>query len=80
MTPLMIEIVLKCYYSHDPAANCIPKVWTSPAAHSARELLIDIGVIDPELRATPKGVAYVRRLLAVDPNKQDLPPAEGRPA
>ena len=71
MTPLMVEIMLKCYYSYAPEENCMPRVWSSPAAHSARKILIDIGVIDTEFRATPKGIAYVMRLLAVDPNKQD---------
>lgn len=72
-TPLIINIMLVCYYSPHPENELPPHRWDSDAARNARAFLVEKGMIDANHRATPLGIMWVRDILATSmPNPLTL--------
>lgn len=63
-SPFAITIMFECYACANPGANMRLEQWNSPAAEEVRSLLLNKGLIDDELRVTPRGVAWVKFICA----------------
>jgi hypothetical protein len=79
-TPLVIRMMLACYYSADPASEC-GATWDSTEGQSARGYLFNNRLIDETSKATERGEAWVNMVCATplpkqvwaDPRKPLLP-------
>ncbi len=58
-SPMLIRIMLACYYSPDPENEIGLGSWTSEVGQSVREWLMARELIDDSYRATDRGKAWV---------------------
>lgn len=60
MTPVEIEVLLRCYYARGEG---LP---STAAVSDAQARLVDLGLVEPvAMVITPRGIAHVRQLKAL---------------
>jgi len=79
-SPLCIQIMFACYVAADPKEYFSGQGWNSQPGHEARQWLNENGLINEDLTATDRGVAWVKFICSTPLPQQTwvLPERNGK--
>lgn len=77
-SPLLIELMLVCYYSPDAPGHFGQEQWNAPATREALDWLQANELVRPDLRATGRGKAWIEYIIntPLPVPRWELPPRE----